>query len=62
MKEFYDMKEEIKNSKQKFKLYIKRCCLQCCLRCWKNMERSKNGTIMLLSKCALCDSKKIKIY
>ena len=24
------------------------------------MERSKNGTIMLLSKCELCDSKKTK--
>ena len=35
MKEFYDMNEEIKNSKnkQKFKLYIKRCYLQCCLKC-----------------------------
>ena len=71
MKEFYDMNKDIKNSKnkQKFKLYIKRCFLQCCLKCRKNMEsknakvvRSKNGRIMLLSKSALCDNKKVEIY
>ena len=65
------MNKDIKNSKnkQKFKLYIKRCCLQCCLKFRKNMEtknakvvRSKNGRIMLLSKSALCDSKKVEIY
>ena len=38
-----------------------------CLKCRKNTEsknpkvaRSKNGRIMLLSKCAVCDSKKSK--
>ena len=37
------------------------------LKCWKNTEsknpkvaRTKNGRIMLLSKCAVCDSKKSK--
>ena len=40
-----------------------------CLKFRKNTEsktqkvaRMKNGRIMLLSKCAVCDSKKIKIY
>ena len=38
-----------------------------CLKCRKNTERknpkvarAKNGRIMLLSKCAVCDSKKSK--
>ena len=38
-----------------------------CLKCGKNTEsknpkvaRTKNGRIMLLSKCAMCDSKKSK--
>ena len=38
-----------------------------CLKCRKNTEsknpkvvRTKNGRIMLLSKCALCDTKKFK--
>ena len=41
--------------------------LSCCLKCRKNTEsknpkvlRTKNGRIMLLSKCALCNSKKLK--
>ena len=41
--------------------------LSCCLKCRKNTEsknpkfvRKKNGRIMLLSKCAGCDSKKSK--
>ena len=41
--------------------------LSYCLKCRKNTEsknpkvaRSKNGRIMLLSKCAVCDSKKSK--
>ena len=41
--------------------------LSCCLKCRKNAEnknlklsRTKNGKIMLLSKCAMCDSKKSK--
>ena len=63
LKEFYDMKEEIKNSN---KLYIKQC-LSYSLKCRKNTEsenpkvvRTKNGRIMLLSKCEVCDSKKSK--
>ena len=39
-----------------------------CLKCRKNTEsknpkvaRTKNGRIMLLSKCAVCNSKKIEI-
>ena len=38
-----------------------------CLKCRKNTEsknpqvvRTKNGRIMLLSKCEVCDSKKLK--
>ena len=38
-----------------------------CLKCRKNVEsknpkvaKTKNGRIMLLSKCAVCDSKKSK--
>ena len=41
--------------------------LSCCLKCRKNTEsknpkfaRTKNGWIMLLSKCAVCNSKKLK--
>ena len=41
--------------------------LSYCLKCSKNREsknpkvaRKKNGRIMLLSKCAVCDSKKSK--
>ena len=41
--------------------------LSYCLKCTKNTEsknpkiaRTKNGRIMLLSKCAACDSKKSK--
>ena len=41
--------------------------LSYCLKCRKNTEsknpkvlRTKNGRIMLLSKCALCNSKKLK--
>ena len=68
LKEFYDIKEEIKNSnnKKKFKLYIK----QHCLIVWsvkKNTEsktlkavRTKNERIMLLSKCTVCNCKKSK--
>ena len=39
------------------------------LKCRKNRERknpkfarTKNGRVMLLSKCAVCDSKKMEIY
>ena len=42
--------------------------LSYCLKCRKNTEsknpkvvKTKNGRIMLLSKCAVCDSKK-RIY
>ena len=41
--------------------------LSYCLKCRRNAERknpqfvrTKNGRIMLLSKCAVCDSKKSK--
>ena len=40
-----------------------------CLKCKQNTEsknpkvaRTKNGRIMLLSNCLVCDSEKIKIY
>ena len=39
------------------------------MKCRKNTEsknakvvKTKNGRIMLLSKCAVCDNKKIEIY
>ena len=42
--------------------------LSCCLKCRKNTEnknpkvvRAKNGRIMLLSKCAVYDGKKLKL-
>ena len=51
----------------KFKLYIKKTILSYCLKCRKNTEsknpkvaKTKNGRIMLLSKCTVCDSKKSK--
>ena len=41
--------------------------LSCCMKCTKNAQRknsgvvkTKNGRIMLLSKCSLCISKKSK--
>ena len=67
-KEFYDMKEKIKNynDKWRFKLYIE----QCYLIVWsveKNREsknpevlRTENGRIMLFSKCSGCKSKNSK--
>ena len=40
--------------------------LSYCLKCWKNKEsknpkvaRTKNGKMMLLSKCSVCGSKKL---
>ena len=66
LKEFYVMKEKIKsvNDKWKFKLYIK-AMLFYCFNCRKNMEsknlkvaKIKNRRIMLLSKCAVYESKK----
>ena len=67
------MKEEIKNSnnKQEFKLYIKQIFrnLSYRLNCGKNakcknlkIKKTKNERIMLLSICAVCNSKKIDIY
>ena len=69
LKEFYDMKEEMENSsdKKKFQFYIK-TMLSYCLKCRKNTEskipnaiKTKNGRIMLLSKCTVCDSKNRKL-
>ena len=67
-KEFYDMREKIKNSsdKQNFKLYKKHCYLivQSVEKIQKvkilNLSKQKNGRIMLLSKCSMCNSKKSK--
>ena len=65
LKEFYDIKNKIKNSNNKFKLHTK--IVVYCLKSRKNTEsknprvvRAKNGRIMLLSKCAVCDSKRSK--
>ena len=53
LKKFYDMKEEIKNSNDKWSIY--KTMLSYCLKCRKNTERknskvvrTKNGKIMLL--------------
>ena len=68
-KEYDDMKEEIKNLKslsvyRRFKSMYK-TMLSYCLKCRKNTEsknqnviKAINGRIMLLSKCAVCDSEK----
>ena len=64
------MKEEIKNSKTyqfitDVSLFIKQCY---CIIVWsvesKNpkVARTKNGRIILLSSCVVCDSKKIKFF
>ena len=46
------MKEEMKNQSIKnFSLFLKQCY---------RMVRTKNGRIMLLPKCEVCDSKKSK--
>ena len=62
LKEFYDMKKEIKNSNDKKTIY--KTMLPYCLKCRKytenknpKFERTKNGRIMALSKCVVCDSK-----
>ena len=59
------MKEEIKNSNNKENMY--KTMLSYCLKCRKNTEnknkkvvRARNGRIMLLSKCAVCDTKNSK--
>ena len=58
------MKEEIKNSNDKQPIY--KTMLSYCIKCGKNTEsknrkviRTKNGRIMLKSKCEVCDSKKL---
>ena len=66
----YDEMEKVKNLKTwtvylRFKSIYK-AKLQYCLKCGKKQSkytkatRTKNGRIMLLSKCAVCDSKKLK--
>ena len=70
LKEYEEMKEEIKNVKtesayQRFQSIYK-TMLSYCLKCRKiqkikiQVARTKNGRIMLLSKCPVCDSKKSK--
>ena len=64
------MKEEIKNSNTKQVLnYIYKTMFSYCLKCRKNTEsknpkvvRTKNGRIMPLSRCAVCNSKKSKFF
>ena len=71
LKEYNEMKEEIKilRLNQVFLRFysIYKTMLLFCLKCRKNTEsinpkvtRTKKGRIMLLSKCAVCDSKKSK--
>ena len=63
LKEYNEMKEEIKNLKK----LVDKTMLSYCLKCRKNaksknpkVSRARNGRIILLSKCAVCDSKKSK--
>ena len=49
--------------------YLNIKLLPYCLKCKKNTESinprvsaTSNGRTMILSKCAICDSKKFKIY
>ena len=65
LKEFYDMKEEIKNYNDKQTIY--KTIMSYYLKCRKNTEsknpkvvRAKSGRIILLPKCEVCDSKKLK--
>ena len=58
----------VRNSRIKLNNVYK-TMLSYCLKCRKNVEsknpkvvKIKNGRIMLLSKCAVCDSKKSKFY
>ena len=64
---FYDMKEGTKNSNNKHKANIYKTKLSYCLKWRKNTEsknskvvRTKNGRIILLSKCSVCNSKRMK--
>ena len=71
LKEYDDMKEEIKNLRTEtvheiFHRIYKTMLLNC-LKCRKKTKskkpqvlKTKNGNITLLSKCELCDSKKSK--
>ena len=69
LKDSDDMKKEIKNSsdKQKLKIYVKHIyMLLHWLKCRKNTEskntrvvKMQNGRIMLLSKCAVCETKNL---
>ena len=69
-KEFDDMKEEIKNSNDNIKVKtIYNTMISYCSKCRKNtasknpkVVRTENGRIILLSKCALCNSKKLKFF
>ena len=63
LKEYDNLKEEIKNQFQS----IYKTLLLYCLKCRKNTDsknpkvtKTTNGRIMLWSKCAVCDSKKSK--
>ena len=67
LKESDDIKKEVKNPNDKSLNYIYKTMPSFCLKCRKNTEsknpkvvKTKNGRIMLLSKCALCNSKKMK--
>ena len=73
LKEYNKVKEETKNIKIKFNQVYRRfqsiykTMLSYYLKCRKNTEsknpqdvKTKNGRITLLSKCAVCDSKKLK--
>ena len=64
LKEFVDMKKEYQKSKSEMKVeIIYKTMLSHCLNCRKKTKiknpKSRKG-IMLLSKCALCESKKMK--
>ena len=67
LKKFYDMKEDVKTSNNNYKFELYKIMLSYYLNCIRNTEsknpkvaRTKNGRIMFLSKCVVCNSKNSK--
>ena len=63
LKEFHDMKEEIKNSNDNIKVYyLNKTMLSYCLKCRKNTESltQKLQRLKTKAKCPVCNSKKSK--
>ena len=67
LKKFYDMKEDVKTSNNNYKFELYKIMLSYYLNCIRNTEsknpkvaRTKNGRIMFLSQCVVCNSKNSK--